>query len=38
MSDWYLNAESHSEDYEELLALLEELAEEVYNESQEYNS
>ena len=28
MTNWYLNAENHSEDYEELLALLEEEEEE----------
>ena len=28
MTDWYLNAENHSEDYEEFLALLEEEEEE----------
>lgn len=29
MSDWYMDPENHEKDYEELLALLEEEAEEA---------
>lgn len=28
MLDWYMNAENHEEDYEELMELLKDLAEE----------